>query len=342
MNNDITPLFQLNLYLHMGMAYPDNSQIEPILYKKGYVVNSIGEELPVPDGLRKRLAKHLNGRINSSVVPEIIFLNRSDDTLLLLECKVKSFSEDITQRGARQALGYLSLDQNSINSFLGMEKKNNLKLLYSVSEEDYESLNDVLHALSETITDLKSNPVSYDIHSLTFNSDGIYIGEKKDGDISYKKVAKNLEPVLYIIPIDPELNPKDEYGKKVLGEKVRNSIRIIIGRSISTKEQSFTIEEVCKKVIPVWDKWVPKAQRPIIRIVKNYIDELLVEISKKGLQYSYDKRTYNYSAIDESSIQKIRIYLTSSSYNNFKKDELNFEQLSFEDLENNFDDASNF
>ncbi|QGH32579.1 hypothetical protein GI584_00095 [Gracilibacillus salitolerans] len=342
MSKEITPLFQLNLYLHMGMAYPDNSLIEPILYKKGYVINSIGEELPVPDELRKRLGKHLHGRINRSVVPEIVFLNKGDNTLLLLECKVKSFSEDITKRGARQALGYLSLDPNGINSFLGMKKNNNLKLLYSVAEEEYESLNDVLHNLSEIITDLRSNPVSYDIHSLTVNSDGIYIGEKKDDDIKYTQVAKNLEPVLYIIPVDPELNLKDEYGKKVLGEKVRNSIRIIIGRSISMKEQSFTLEEACKRVIPVWEKWVPKAQKPIIRIVKKYIDDLLAEISKKGLQYSYDKRRYKYTAVDESSIQKIRTYLTSSNYNNFKKEDLNFEQLSFDDLENDFDDASNY
>ncbi len=41
--SNINPLFQLNVFIHIAMNYPENSNVYPYLYKKGYYIKSIGQ-----------------------------------------------------------------------------------------------------------------------------------------------------------------------------------------------------------------------------------------------------------------------------------------------------------
>ncbi|WP_066415295.1 hypothetical protein [Sutcliffiella cohnii] len=339
--NNITPLFQLNLYVHMALEYPDKTLINPILFNAGYVIKSIGEELLVPSKIRKEIGEK---KVNSKVTPEIIFKNEENSELLLLECKVKSFNGGFEERGTRQALGYLSLNPREVSKFLGLDVPSvpEVKLLYSVEEKSSELLEKTLSNLSDIVKRVDYKPLEYNIHGLEINEDGIYINLKCKSGIKYTKITNDLSPVLYIIPLDPEVNFKDEYGRKVLEEKVRNALRPIIGRNISaTTEYSFYLEEVCKKAIPVWDVWSSLSRKKTLRLIKNFIDKVLVELSESGIEHTYNNRCYKIKSKNTKSIEKIRRFLTSKKYNSFNEEFFNFEQLSlFNDEE--FDDAGNF
>lgn len=340
--SNLTPLLQLNIFIHMGMNYPEGGLFKPYLRSKGYRIKTIGQNISVKQDIYKKIAKSLGKKVNQNVVPEIIFIHDQSNELLLLECKVISFPPDLDQRSAQQALGYLSLSPEYVSEYLGLPKKNNLagRLIYSVDENYSIHLNQTLNDLSSIVSEILGDSMDYEIMGMESASDGIflYVGNnsKRQKIKITEAVTKNQGTVIYLIPLDPEVDLADKYGMDVLEQQVKNSLRIIIGRLIGIREISFSVVDVCKDVIPVWDLWTSKSTKKIRRLVKIHIDKIKSDLEKRGVKLLYDNGLYTVPKVDQKSVEKVRGYFKSAVY------EVGFntisEQMNFDDFITDNDD----
>ncbi|WP_216638242.1 hypothetical protein, partial [Brevibacillus brevis] len=240
--SNFTPLFQLNLFIHMGMDYQSaNPYVKPFLRNLGYQVKYIGYPIPVKPEAHRKLMKTLGNKVNQIVVPEIIYEHQHTRNIILLECKVLSFSEDLNERAARQAVGYLSLTGDYVASYLGIRPSQfpEAKLLYAIDSKFTEDLKQTLDTLSLTVVSVTGDTITYDIVGMEKKDDGVYINTN-DGNFKVIDGSVTENPaVLYLIPIDPELDFEDQYGREVLMQQVRSTIVSKIGRLIGYTQFDF-------------------------------------------------------------------------------------------------------
>lgn len=333
--SNFTPLFQLNLFIHMGMDYQSGSPyVNPFLRNLGYKIKYIGYPIPVKPETHRKLKKSLDNKVNKIVVPEIIYEHQHTKNIILLECKVLSFSEDLSERAARQAVGYLSLSGDYVASYLGIRPSQlpEAKLLYAIDSNFTEDLKQTLNALSLSVVSVTGDTITYDVVGMEKKDDGVYFNTN-DGSFKVIDGSVTENPaVLYLIPIDPELDFEDQYGREVLMQQVRSSIVSKIGRLIGYTQFEFTALEVCQEIIPVWDSWVIKPKKNVRRLVRTYIDGIVSELNKKGLTIECSDGSYIIPKVDHKTADKIRNYLRSTEASNYGSDIIeNFKQIEMEE-----------
>ncbi|WP_025693128.1 hypothetical protein [Paenibacillus zanthoxyli] len=247
-------LHHLNLFIHLSMNYSSTSHVNPYFRKKGYRLKYISLELPVPVEPRHKVIQQIGTKINSFVVPELIFEHNTDGQLLIVECKLKDISFDVNDRDNRQAFGYLCLSESDLSRYLGITRSSNSKLLYSVDRGHIEAYSQVLSDISEIITETNYSYFPYEVSGISVNDSEITLLFKDEND-HYEEICVAKDPLPFIIPIDPEVNLKDEYGRQVVEENLRMIIAARICPFIEFTDIKFSIEEICKELIPIWDLW---------------------------------------------------------------------------------------
>jgi hypothetical protein len=315
------------------MDYPDNGPYNPVLRKKGYKIKNIGRKIPVPSDARKKIVEVVGSKINENVTPEIVYEHQDTSELLLLECKVESFPDDLETRGAKQALGYLCLNPRFLSEDFGQvpRKSHFAKILYATNYTETQKLNDTLKVLSTKVVESNGDCLSYDVSGIAVTEKGAFI-ITSDGEIEVIASIPN-GAIIYLIPVDPDLNLKDEYGNRVLEESLRNAIRIKIGSFVGFTELSFSINEICEEIIPVWGLWDSRPKKSIKELVRIYMGRITKDLNKRGLNIEFDKGLYKIPLVDHSIAEKIRSYLRSTRFmeiggKSFKE----IEQLVIEDV----------
>ncbi|MRX56503.1 hypothetical protein GJU41_21375 [Bacillus idriensis] len=336
----LTPLQQLNLFIHMSLDYPDDSLFYPYLQRKGIKIKVIGQQVPVPSLVRTKFKEKYNTKINQIVEPEIIFENTTTGDIILLECKTSSFSNNLEDRGAKQALGYLSLENNTLRQYLGLStestKVNDLKVLYSTNNKYIEELDIVLDNLNQKLIGITGN-LDYEVIGIETNSNGIYINLNENQGSKKIKISKiapgNINgSVMYIIPLDPSINFKDEYGLKVIEEKIKTTLLISMGRMAGIKDYQFSVSDVCNRIIPVWDIWSPKAKKKVKRLVIRFLKRIIGEMKEKKLNVDFDGVYVKVYKCDQNTADKLRIYLKSIQFNDVFNETEQIEMGEFIDL----------
>lgn len=307
----------------MAMNYPKGSSFTPFFYNLGYRLQYIGLSIPVSSQKKEILSQYINSNINSVVTPEMIYRQENTNNYLLIECKLIDIVAKLDTRDSRQALGYLSLTDNELITYLGSlnNKKVTGMLEYSVLDEHIHSYNNNLKILSDVVDRAIGDHFPYRISSLKFEGSIIYYTYTLNGKKESIKITS--DPLLLLIPLDPDVNLKDEYGKKVLEENLRMTVANKICPFIGIMEFSFNLEEVCEEVIPVWGLWSRTSKRKIKELLKYYLNEISKELKKKGLQIEYNRGTYNIPMVSINIAEKVRGYFRVSDSNKIASDSIN-------------------
>jgi hypothetical protein len=320
----LSPLIQLNLFLHMALDYPESSPFNPILHKRGYRIKSIGRIIPVPLEVRSKLDKSEYG-VNQRVVPEIIFENTVTGHLLLLECKSSAFSSGKDSRDTRQAIAYLSLPTGYLSDFLGQphSRRGTTQVVYSVKNTHSKALRESLDAIADYLREAGLTPLRSRVVGLSSKDSGVYLCVEKGGNTEELRIASSTplanSAALYLIPIDPDINLKDEYGHQVMSESVVSALRTVIGGRLGITEIKFHINEFCQLVVPVWELWTPEPKKKLRQLIRHYINQVSEELRKKGLKIVYENGVYTLPLVGRDVSERVRGYLRSSKFNDVSK-----------------------
>jgi len=316
MSATITPLFQLNMLIHLSLPYPENSIINPYFFRKGYLIKKI--EFPIP--LNPHNVKKMNDICNSkkNVTPEIILFNPKSNEYALIECKVQSFKLDWSQHNTRQAAGYLSLTPEYISDLFQGHIKPGIqtKIYYAVASNHEKKLSNTLHVISNEVKKLLGYSLSHEVLGMKNDEQGLHLIEADSTEVKIidKSTIQN-NALLYLIPFD--INGKiDEEGKEILKTQIRNVIRILVGKNIGGKPYSFTSNEICERINPVWHQLPIKFQNKVRKIVHKYIVELMEKISSQGIRITHDNQIYTIPTINKKQQKKISNFIFSDMFLN--------------------------
>ncbi|PED08023.1 hypothetical protein COL30_19295 [Bacillus pseudomycoides] len=332
----MTPLLQLNLFLHMTLDYTHKSNFNPYFKKQGYVLKSIEESIPLNPEVYQKISAVT--KISQRVTPEMILKHQETGNLLLLECKVKSFDSNAEDRACRQALGYLSLTPEYLSEFLGgtEDEKNTASLLYATDHNHTEKLNSTLNKLKSTVLKTVGRSLEPEILGIEINKSGCFI-QKKAPELEDPVKIVDLptlqeKAILYLIPFEPN-SSIDEYGKLVLEKQVRNTIRAILGRNLGNTEFTFTSTDICKAINPLWDKLPSKLKKKIKRIVHTYILDVIRVLKTKNVQGTHEEQIYKFPPIDQNTLEKVRRFLITNKFIEVGKDSFDeIDQLTIEEF----------
>lgn len=346
-----TPLFQLNLLLWLSMPARD-TWITPIFWKSGFAVYAVGASIRVPIGVKLRLDA-LTGQdvIASSVSPDLLLRNELRKTLLTIECKVSSFGP--RSDGASQALGILACTGDYVADFLGLPQPDQWTAwgAYAVSHPQQTAMSKTLVGLGEQLKAIGADQCIATAFGIDVATDGVFLDFFEPPQLPLNVIARqkvmNLEigddpRPLYLIPLDPSIDAQDEYGKRVVQERVRAAFASLVASRLEQGSFAVSWEELMIGAIQVWPLWKDRDScRNLLGQTKTYVRKILAEIGRLGVTSEFTNSGFALEGVDRSSAQRIRRYFMGIAY---RQGELDLwqegVQLGFEDV-GGWDPASN-
>lgn len=338
-----TPLFQLNLLLWLCMPAKDD-QFVPILHENGFEVYAIGASIRVPVEAQLRMNEP-TGRavIATSVSPDLLLQNRGQQTLLTIECKVNSFGP--TSDVASQALGILACNGGYIANFIGFARPDQWKawVSYAVAHPQQSLMLQTLVALSEQLRVAAIENCTATAFGIEIAGDGVYLGFLDPNLLPLAVGARQKvmslgageDPrPLYLIPLDPTIDAQDEYGKRVVQERLRAAFASIVASRLALDSFVVTWEELLIEALQVWPLWKDQnARRNLLSQTKHYVRRILVEIGRLGVTAEPTPNGFAISGIGLPAAQQIRRYLMGVAYRQGELDlwqegvQLGFEEM---------------
>lgn len=317
MNTELTPLFQLNLLIHLCLPYPKDSNFYPYFNRKGYTLKQIEKPIPLEPGSIKTLKELFEPK--KAVTPEVVLFKDSNNEYLLIECKVQNFDIDWTHHGTRQAAGYLSLTPEHLKDFFGLESKSKIKskIMYGVSQQNQQKLTTTLDSISNTIMNKLGQVMQHDVFGLEVKPDGLYLTVQDERKLESYKVIRDKalmnKSIIYIVPVDINGQLEKE-NEDILQTQVRNSLRSVIGKNIGLHPFSFNSTSICEKINPVWGQLPASFKKKMRRWVHNYIKEIIEQIIHMGVKVTIEEQNYLFESVNEKKANGIRRYLISDSF----------------------------
>lgn len=317
----------------MGMEYPTTSRVSPYFHNKGYRIKCISFLLQVPEATKDKVKKQINTSINTNVVPELIYENIETKELILLECKLSNIEYDLTRRDVKQAFGYLSLNDKEIFEYMGgIGERNKSKLLYSVSNEHQDSYETVLNTIADIVKNATSNHLPFEVSGIKVNGNEICLCVRDIDTGFMEEHSVTSDPLLLIIPLDPEVNLKNEYGREVLEQNLRMTLASRICPFVGYRDIQFSLEDICEEIIPVWKLWSKHPKNKIREIIKYYIKQLSKELEKTGLKIDVEKGMYQIKKTDSKIGDKVRNFFRFNSAEYIAKESIDsLEQMVIEE-----------
>jgi hypothetical protein len=326
---DQTPLFQLNLMIFL--AWPSSiAFVTPVFWNGGYTIDRIGQNIPTDLLVRTRVQEVLPPiPFNLSSSPDLILRHDENRYLMPIECKKESFGPDRDQAG--QGAAMLSYNGPFLAGFLGLEDPGKWEtfLYYAVTSSNESAMFDTLSYLATKLNGVSVRAAVPCTVGIDVRTDGIYLMPEPrsahpitalntasaDG-IKVMDIKAGQDPrPLYIIPLDPDWNAGDDYGKRALEERVRASLASLIASQLGMEEFEIEVEDLMRKTIEVWDIWRAQNAKSSIRgAVKKYVGEIFKEIRKVGVDVTLGAGKAVVRGVDPDRAGKIRHYLTSSSF----------------------------
>lgn len=271
---DITPLFQLNLLLHMCLPYDKNSGFTPYFYNNGYKIRQIEQSIALPTNSSKVLLKF--GIDKKKVTPEIVLSGNNE--IILLECKVADFKLDPKHHATKQAMSYMSLSSTYLKEFFGYPSYDTIqgKILYGISNGDIKTVNKVLKKIQNELQNVLGSALPHDTFQISCESDGTYIkvNNKKIKVIDFNVTGN--QHMFYIVPTDIS-GRIDTKSEELLKLQVKNVLRSMIGRQISQSKIEISVTSIASKINPLWvllpNTFKQKLKLWIGNSIKNYLPE---------------------------------------------------------------------
>ncbi|GIO22259.1 hypothetical protein [Oceanobacillus sp. J11TS1] len=336
MKTELTPLFQLNLLIHLSLPYPNGSNFYPYFNRQGYTLKFIEKSIPLEPVSIKKLSEVIGKK--KAVTPEVILYKDNEKEYLLIECKVRNFDVDWSHHGTRQAAGYLSLTPNHLKDFfrLESESKINAKIVYGVTQQKQQKMSHTLQSISETVKEKLGHALNYEIFGIEIKSDSLYLTVSEGKKVSSYKVINEItlldSSLIYIVPVDINGQLEKE-NEDILQTQIRNSLRSMIGRNIGSNPFSFNSTNICEKVNPVWEQLPTPFKQKMKRWVHIYTKEVIEQIARLGINITVQEQNYMFGSVEEKKVDSVRRYLLSEGFLETGQHIFeNYEQMSMDDF----------
>jgi len=318
-----TPLFQLNLFLYLGIP-GSNGIIRPILFERGYSIYCIAPNLTTS------LTTLLQGnnasrtiKLQRSTSPDVLFTCNDNNHLLIVECKKSRFPLESDQ--ARQVSTMLTFRGPDLANYFGFEKPENWQSLLelAVSFGHGEQTVAVTQELAERLYQSAIQASEFGVLEIVIRNDGAYLlsFRPEDGEFCFKNekvmfLEEGEDPrPLYLIPIDPSIQSNDEYELATLRERVRASVVENIGKRLDLSHFEISQDEICRSAIPVWDKWFDRnSKRSLKTSISKYLGDVAREMKKLGLDIAVQSNMVECKNINVVVADKVKRYLTSKEF----------------------------
>jgi hypothetical protein len=120
---------------------------------------------------------------------------------------------------------------------------------------------------------------------------------------------------LYLIPLDPSIDAQDDYGRRVVQERLRAAFASVVASRLHLGGFAITWDELMTEAIQVWPLWKDRnANRNLLSQTKNYVRKILAEIGRLGVTAEPTPAGFAVTRIDVASAQRIRKYLVGTAY----------------------------
>ncbi|MDP9371494.1 MAG: hypothetical protein M3Q65_03365 [Chloroflexota bacterium] len=119
---------------------------------------------------------------------------------------------------------------------------------------------------------------------------------------------------LYVVPLDPDIDLRDPYGRRVLEERLRVALVGSIGRQLSRGAVSVTWDDLMREAIPVWQIWNAESRRTLVRQFRPHVRATLRELNRLGARYEESPGGFAIPEVKPDIASKIRRYLLSPAY----------------------------
>lgn len=303
------PLFQLNTAIWLAQPQPElGFSVYPLFHKSNISLFSISPPLALPPDIRNKIAGRLD--CQNAVKPDLIFEKKDTRSeYFVLECKRSSFGPESST--AKQARTLLIATGPIYPEILAVGKRGDFKgiLCYLVGSSQNVMMETTLKKLREEIVltvhletgDFGCFSLNAHANSIELNfSDHIKdtLGLSLSSPVKLIDLEEDTDPrPLYFIPLDPNLDSEkseQEFGRRILIERILSYILSRIGNTQPPKEISFSIYELLNNVtFGLYEIWEDSdAKKFLKKLVKNFMMDLQKHYDKElKKQISYNPRT---------------------------------------------------
>lgn len=334
MDMEQTPLFQLNLMLWLAWPAPPAGVVRPIFREDGFTLRAIGPAFELPLEVRARAATAAVP-LKERPVPDLLLDHSQRQMLLPIECKVSSFgpdsSPDDKKHQARQAAALLSATGPYLADYLGLPDPTSWQayLLYAVSGEQEAAMQATLGTLSARLQNAHIGPTPSGALGIYIQNDGVYLRPAPGISIPITALqapapegvqVMDLEAgedayPLYLVPWDPSIGPADEYDRRVLEERVRSALTVLIGSRLDTPTFQVSLDEIMQAAIEVWELWRDRQATAGLRnAVRAYVKQVLIQLRKLHVEIQVRQDTFTFVQVSPQLALEVRRFLTSATF----------------------------
>lgn len=250
------PLFQTNLVLWLAQPLPIGTDIDPILFRKGFSVSAIAPMYPLPPATRLQ-AESSGVRLKDGARPDVVLTNEARAAYVMVECKGNSFGTESSSSVQARTMLLLAGPQGADVLGASPDKRLQLLLTYLTTEDCRRAMMATLEELAEELQLSHFEPGPADTLGLRFEEGALLlaVGEPAAGLFSLSAgdfvVARcssvaEVRP-LYFIPYDPDVDQCEEeraFCKRVLFERIQSAVVAAIGRCTPPTEVEVTIPQL--------------------------------------------------------------------------------------------------
>ena len=301
----MSPLNQLNLVLWMTWPRPAPAGgIRPLLYDRGYRVWGIGPRLSV-DPSQSTVARRAGVLLKESVAPEVILRHNGALHCMTVECKLSGFGPDPdpnaserSQRGhqSRQATSLLVITGDRVAKHAGFDTPEawDGSLLYLIGEGEEARLETTLRVLETRIANAGLPSQRGSAVGLYQRDDGLYfvpasglpqLGIANGGGLRVMETegedAGDVLQLVPLLPYDTSVHSPTETQKLATEERLRSAVASLIGRRIGRHPFTFTLEDVLRESVEVWDVWRDdEPKRKFKRVTRAYVKSVVAGLGE--------------------------------------------------------------
>lgn len=319
-----TPLFQLNLLIYL--CWDSGNYVKPIFHENGFDLFLFEKTIPVnPITFAKANGLNPPLSINKNVSPDLIIRNESKKMVIPIECKGNSFGPD--SNNSKQACALLTFTGEQLGQFFGFSNYEEWKssVIYVVGEDKSSLMLQTLKVLAKNLQEKGFAPsITYSLE-ISIETDGIYLkcpSEKPctllgiDQPIKIMNLESGETPsLLYLLPIDPDVNLQSEYEQLEFRERIRSSIASLIGMRLDQRNFTIAEEDLYKSIIEVWDYWGNLESKKRLRTeIGKYLNKVISELRKLGLIITREGKKIICKNVKGEVSRKVRNYFMSDKY----------------------------
>jgi len=329
-----TPLFQLNLMLWLTWPAPPAASLRPIFREDGFALRGIGPAFELPLEIRAR-AGASGIPFKERPGPDLLLDHSQRRLLLPIECKVSSFGPDAPmdnkKHPAHQAAALLSATGPYLADYFGLPAPPTWRsfLLYAVGGSQEAAMHATLEHLSATLRSAPIDPTPAGAMGIYVRDDGIYLKPAPAANIPVTalqelsfdgvrvvEIQDGQDPrLLYLLPWDPSVGPRDDYERQVLEERVRSALTSLIGSRLDMPTFDVSLDEVLQTAVEVWEVWRDRQAAAGFRnAVRVYVKQVLAQLRKMDVHIQIHQDTFTFAGVTPDVAQTVRRYLAGAAF----------------------------